>query len=307
MEGTSKRNRWLRAGKIFLGVILSIVLILYIILRSGMIDFTMDKAEIEEYFSQSKYKPEYHTYSIDDHNLHYVSVGNKNRPTMLFIHGSPGTWDAFTVYMRDQTLQERYHMISVDRIGYGNSEPGNPEPSLYLQAKYLQPIIESLPDSLPLIVAGHSYGGPVAVRLAMEYPRRIDGLLLLAGLADPEHENRPIYQYWLRTPALRWLLPKDLDVSNREIVPLKEELRMILPLWPRIQSETIIIQGTKDILVDAKHAAFTEQKLEEISAGLTYLIGANHFFIWTQPEMVKFRLMELMGCIQSKYQKREFY
>jgi len=285
----------------FLGVIFSIFLILYIIIRAGMLDFTMSEEEIEDYFAQSPFKPQSHYYLIDGKQLHYVSVGNDTLPTILFIHGSPGTWDAFAIYMKDSILQSRFRMISVDRIGYGKSEPGQPEASLYKQAQYILPVIDQIPDSIPLLVAGHSYGGPVALRLAMDYPGRIDALLLLAGLADPDHESRPLYQKWLCSPYLSWLLPKDLDVSNREIVPLKGELQTLLPLWDQIQARTMIVQGTQDMLVDPKHAAFTEAQLEHLSPSLIYLNRVNHFFIWTRSGLVRHYLLELQNCLKMNY------
>ncbi len=303
--GTSLR-RLFRILIYSLGAILSIFLILYIIVRTGMVDFTMSEEQIEEYFAQSLFKPESHYYHMDGKRLHYVSVGNDTLPTILFIHGSPGTWDAFAVYMKDSMLQSRFRMISVDRVGYGKSEPGQPEASLYKQARYILPVIDQIPDSIPLLVAGHSYGGPVALRLAMDYPGRIDGLLLLAGLADPDYESRPRYQKWLCSPYLRWLLPKDLDVSNREIVPLKEELQAMLPHWDQIQARTMIVQGTQDVLVDPQHATFTEAQLEQLSPSLSYLNGVNHFFIWTQPELVRHYLIELQNCLKMNYQDNEF-
>ncbi len=290
----------------FLGAILSIMLILYIIIRTGMVDFTMSEEEIADYFSQSPFQPQSYYYHIDGKRFHYMSVGNDTLPTILFIHGSPGTWDAFAAYMKDSILQSRFRMISIDRIGYGKSEPGQPEASLHKQAQYILPIIDKIPDRIPLLVAGHSYGGPVALRLAMDYPTRIDGLLLLAGLADPEYESRPLYQKWLCSPYLRWLLPEDLDVSNREIVPLNGELQAMLPLWKQIQARTIIIQGTQDMLVDPQHAAFTEAQLEHLSPSLSYLNGVNHFFIWTQTVLVRHYLIELQNCLKIKYQHNEF-
>lgn len=77
---------------------------------------------------------------------------------------------------------------------------------------------------------GRSLGGPVTVRLAMDYPDEVSGLILVAPSIDPDLEKKE----WYRPPGnafpFRQWLPVELDVSNQEIMPLKGELQQMLPL-----------------------------------------------------------------------------
>ena len=291
--------KWKRILKWTGIVLLSLIFVLWLIFRFAMGDFgAVDEAEFEASFQSFSIKPETHSYQFDSFPMHYKSVGSNTLPTVLFIHGSPGSWDAYASYLRDSLLLSRVRMISVDRMGYGKSAPGQPESSLKKQSDSIWPIVETLPDSVPLIVVGHSYGGPVAVRMAMDHSERVDGLMILAGLADPKHEKRMGIQPYLRSPYLRWLLPPALDISNREIVPLKGELKEIIPLWPKIQATTVIMQGTQDMLVAYPHATFADEKLAHIAPSLVSMEGENHFFIWTRFPLVREYLLELIDCVK---------
>ena len=262
------------------GIIFGLLFIAYLIFRFASSSMTKSDAEISAYFEDASQKPIFQTYEVRGHTMHYASIGPQNLPTIIFIHGSPGSWDAYIAYFEDSALVNRFRMISVDRIGYGKSDKGQPESSLFLQAAYIQPLLEAIHDSVPVMLVGHSYGGPVACRMAMDYPDKIDGLLLLAGLADPELESR----FWIQRPlmhkSLRWLLPPDLDVSNREIVPLKEELiaQEKDHLWEKIRAHTIIVQGDKDILVDKGHADYAEKMMINArSMKVVRMPDMNHF------------------------------
>lgn len=278
----------------------AIVVILWGLFRFG-INMEMDAAEVAAFARNNPVAPEFHRYAYGDQEIHYVGQGPRNRPTLLFIHGSPGSWDAYARYFSDSSLYKHYRLISVDRLGYGQTTPGQPEPDLALQAEVFRPLLETIPLDQALIVVGHSYGGPVAVRMAMDYPDRIDGLLLVAGIADPDREKRFWVQPLLQYPAFRWLLPPSMDVSNREIVPLKQELTEILDRWDQIRAETIVIQGGEDSLVDPANADFTLNKLSHIPASLVWLPGEDHFLIWTHYLLIKSAIQDLSACVRRNF------
>lgn len=279
--------------KYVLGILGAILLILYIAFRFFLPTSQSDKA-LEKYFADAPVQPSYGFYEAAGRTMHYACTGADTLPVVLFIHGSPGSWDAFSSYFKDSTLLAHFRLIAPDRIGYGKSDPGNPESSVKMQAEAVKPLIDMVPDSLPLIIVSHSYGGPVAYRLAMDYPERVNGMVVLAGLADPEKEKR---QYWIQSPVrsrwLRWLLPRDMDVSNREILPLKQELYEMVPMWDKITAETIIIQGDKDMLVNKAHADFAEKMMASNPPEVIRLPKENHFIPWTQKQMVVDAIMEV--------------
>ena len=285
--------------KYALWVLLILFVALYLVFRFAL-DFNMSEEDKQAFMQDPIIQASDKSYEFEGRNIHYVDAGADTLATILFIHGSPGKWDAYSSYFGDSMLMGRYRMISVDRLGYGDSDPGNPEPSLEMHAKVFEPILASVPDSVPLLVAGHSYGGPVAVRMAMDYPDRVDGLLIMAGIADPKLEKRFWVQPILMSKYLRWLLPPDMDISNREIVPLKGELEKIVDRWKEIKAETIIIQGEEDSLVNPENATFAQQKLQHIPSSLISIPDEDHLVIWTQKALVKSSIQDLFERISKK-------
>jgi len=80
-------------------------------------------------------------------------------------------------------------MISVDRPGWADSFEAGLLPSLHSQAQTLARVLDSAsPEQLPAIVVGLSYGGPVSAFLAMEEPRRVGAMEMVAGSIDPQLE-----------------------------------------------------------------------------------------------------------------------
>ena len=287
----SKLKKTLKFILIGLGVL---VFVLYIVFRFFM-DMKMSDAKIEEYFSKEQIKPSFHFYETEGHQMFYTDIGDTTKPTIVFVHGSPGSWDAFAAYFKDPDLLQHFRMISMDRTGYGKSSPGKPESSLWLQSALIKPILDQIPDSIPTLIVGHSFGGPIAYRMAMDYPDQVDALLILAGLADPEHESRPFFLYPLRSKWLRWLLPPDMDASNREILPLKQELYKMEDdnMWEKITANTIIIQGNKDILVSMEHADYAEKMMVNAPVEVIRMPEENHFIPRTQFDLVKENIFKL--------------
>ncbi|CAG2110090.1 unnamed protein product, partial [Medioppia subpectinata] len=61
----------------------------------------------------------HHYIQLKDIKLHYVSKGNENNQTMLFIHRFPEFWYSWRHQI--QEFAKDYHVIAVDTRGYGDS------------------------------------------------------------------------------------------------------------------------------------------------------------------------------------------
>ena len=259
---------------------------------SSCIDFSMDPSEMQEEFSEASFQPESTTIEVDSNHMHYVHILN-NRPNLVvFVHGSPGSWSAFADFMKSDTLLQYFDIISVDRPGYGLSDRGRPEPGLERQAYLLAQVLKAFHHQR-IVLVGHSLGGPVIARLAMDYPELTQGLVLVAPSIDPEQEKYEWYRTWIDSKVGGWLTPIDFWVSNEEILPLRQELEEMLPLWDRISVPTIVIQGTNDMLVPKENAEFARRMINDSLVDIRYLEGANHFIPWSQPNAIEEALLDL--------------
>ena len=58
--------------------------------------------------------------SANDAVWHFVSAGDPSNDVILFVHGHPDTWYAYSKVMAD--LADEYYVIAVDTLGYGQSD-----------------------------------------------------------------------------------------------------------------------------------------------------------------------------------------
>lgn len=230
---------------------------------------------------------------VDGRPIHYVEMrDDQPKPLVIFVHGSPGEWVGWADYLVDSELQQRAHMIAVDRPGFGDSGWGKAELSLKQQSKDVAALLEKSSPGQRIIVVGHSYGGPVVARMAMDYPNKVTDVIILAGSIDPAQEHTAWYQYPADWAVFSWMLPTNLVVANREIRALKGELTMMLPLWSGVRQRVSVIQGEKDNLVPPANADFAAHVLTNAeSLNITRIPNRNHFIPWTEFKVVKAEIL----------------
>ena len=281
--------------------LLGIVLLAGIpVIMDSCLQFRMSRSEIDHYFAGKAQKGTLYSYPVDHRKINYLKNGNENLPLVVFVHGSPGSLSAFISFMSDTTLLRHAQLISVDRPGFGYSNFGYAEPSLQKQAADLMPILEKNKGHRPIILVGHSLGGPVIVRMAMDYPELVDGLVLVAASVDPDLEpNETWFRAPLATPFLSWILPRSFRASNDEIYKLKPQLQAMLPDWNRVTASVIVIQGEKDSLVPAANAAFARKMLVNArSVDVVMKAGMDHFVPWSNPELIRDAVLQLIAKLQ---------
>ena len=219
-------------------------------------------------------------------------------PAVVFVHGSPGTWEAFQVWLSDPELGRRARLVSVDRPGYGISGRGTAEPSLEKQARRIAAALRA--DGVErAILVGHSLGGPVIARMAIDFPERVAGLLLVAPSIDPALERHRWYNVAGSLVVVQWFLPVDWVVSNREIWPLKRELQGLATRLGEIRVPTVVLQGDDDDLVPPANADYVERAFTGARVELRRIPGAGHFVLWQQPELVRDAVGDLLDRASS--------
>ncbi|MEQ8475456.1 MAG: alpha/beta hydrolase [Fulvivirga sp.] len=269
-------------------------------LTSSCFSFRMTPKEVDNYFKFSELKPTIESYKVNKRKVNFASVGSDSLPTVIFLHGAPGSWSAFIGFLANHNLNTRSKVVSVDRPGYGYSNFGNSEPSLQKQSELLKPLLEKYSDT-PNILVGHSLGGPMVAKLAMLYPELVDGLILVAPSIDPELEpDETWFRLPLHTPFLRWVLPVSLRVTNDEIYFLKDELELMLPDWSKINIPVIVIQGMEDELVPPGNADFAKEQLSNAKVKVVLIEDMNHFVPWSNPELIEDAIKEQLEDINEK-------
>jgi pimeloyl-ACP methyl ester carboxylesterase len=266
-----------------------------LLLMDSCMQFRMSKSEVNHFFEGKMYPGNEYSYYVGKQRINYLITGNDSLPLVVFVHGSPGSLSAFIDFMDDTVLLQNTQMVSVDRPGFGLSNFGYAEPSIEKQVLDLKPILEKHKGNRPVILVGHSLGGPVIARMAMDYPQLVDGLIFVAASIDPDLEPHEWFRAPLATPFLKWLLPRSLRASNDEIYQLKPQLENMIPLWPKIQCKTIFIQGDKDELVDPGNAAFAKKMIVNAPFEEVIYPGMNHFVPWSHPFLIRDAILKIIN------------
>ena len=159
----------------------------------------------KEQFSKAGVILQTESIKVDGFEMHYAKTGNDTFPTLFFVHGSPDGWITYKRFMQDQDLVTKYRMISIDRPGFGYSQFGDAK-NLEDQSKLISSLVKSIQNGKPMFAVGHSYGGPVILKLQVDQDL-FDGLVLLAGSVDPKEEKPEKWRYIMKVPPLKYFLP----------------------------------------------------------------------------------------------------
>jgi pimeloyl-ACP methyl ester carboxylesterase len=114
--------------------------------------------------------------TVDGVRIHYVEHAGAE-PAVVLIHGLPGTHHDFDRVVR---LLPSRRTISIDRPGFGFSDGGYHR--FARQLELLHGLLEQLDVRRP-VLAGHSYGGTIALAYAERYPDDVRGLVLVDAAA----------------------------------------------------------------------------------------------------------------------------
>ena len=215
--------------------------------------------------------------------LHFAEMPGSGHRPLLFIHGSPGDWQAWARYLDAPALAAYNPRIAVDRPGYGGSGAGEVVPDLRAQAHLLAALI---PPGQPAIVVGHSLGGPLVGWLLLDHPDKVCGGVMVAGSIAPALEAPRWYNRLAQTWLAHWLAPAEMLWSNREILALQGELQKLDSEWPRLQRPLVMVQGERDELVDPRTADYAEQRIPKAWLTVHRVAQQGHFVIWNQPQTV---------------------
>jgi len=274
-------------------IYLGIIIVFWLIIGESCLKFrTSDRKALKE-FDTSGVMLSIKTLKVKDRTLHYVMTGIDTFPTIVFVHGSPGSWDAFKEYVKDKDLLKKFRMVSIDRPGFGYSDFGK-SVNLQQESNIISPLFKGLKNNKPIYLVGHSLGGPMIVQLAADNPNTIAGLVILSGAIDVKLEKPEKWRHLIMQFPLRYLIPGSLRPSNNELWYLKTDLIKLAPRFKEITCPVYIIHGDKDLLVDYGNLAFGAKAFVNASKTDTLTIpGANHFIPWMHYDIIKKVLLRL--------------
>ncbi|MBC9797245.1 alpha/beta fold hydrolase [Sinomicrobium weinanense] len=174
----------------------------------------------------------YKTVEVDGLNIFYREAGDKNRPTVVLLHGYPTSSHMFRNLIED--LSGDYHVLAPDYPGFGRSDQPSMKDFDYTFDN-LTNIVEGFLRNLKVkkySLYVMDYGAPVGFRLASGRPKSIEALIVQNGNAyeegltdfwlplkkywnDPSPENRKPLEEFNSLDSIKWQYTHGVqDISN---------------------------------------------------------------------------------------------
>ena len=119
---------------------------------------------------------------INGADVHVLEHGNASGPVVLMIHGASANAREFSWTLAPR-LADSHRVLMMDRPGHGHSERLEGAHQLRVQAAQAAGVLNALAPGEKAIIVGHSFGGAVSLRLALDHPDLVDGLVLLAPVS----------------------------------------------------------------------------------------------------------------------------
>ncbi|WP_343539740.1 alpha/beta fold hydrolase [Sphingobacterium thalpophilum] len=144
-------------------------------------------------------KTTFKTEKINGVDIFYREAGDKNKPTLVLLHGYPTSSHMYRNLI--QSLSHKYHLIAPDYPGYGRSEQPPMAEFEYTFDNFAK-IITALLNKLDIQKYSlylMDYGAPIGFRIASASPEKIDTLIVQNGCAYEEGLEAfwdPIKAYW---------------------------------------------------------------------------------------------------------------
>jgi len=114
---------------------------------------------------------------FDNHRYYYAGDLNREGLPLIFCHGSGGRHHHWLYQLK--FLKDEANPIAVDLPGHGRSG-GTPANTVTSYREWLYRFYKAAGVG-PLVLAGHSMGGAVALDFALNYPADVLGLILVGS------------------------------------------------------------------------------------------------------------------------------
>ena len=128
----------------------------------------------------------YRTVTVDGHTIFYREAGDAKAPTILLMHGFPGSSFAYRDLI--PLLADRYHVIAADMLGYGFSD-APPRTEYHYTFDNLTSVMDHFTQALGLkhyTLYLCDFGATVGFRLALAHPERVTAIISQNGNAYME-------------------------------------------------------------------------------------------------------------------------
>ena len=207
--------------------------------------------------------PTWRDVEVDGATVRLMEAGDPSADPLLFLHGwglSPRSYaDGIT-----RLTAAGVRVLAPCLPGFGGSDgPALRDVTLTAYADRMGRLLDVLAIEHPLFVAGHSFGGGVALQLATQRPERVRSLTLINSVGGAPGQGRALTD----SSWLRWAARAAGELSPRDVA--RSAPGMLRDFLPNIVRQPLTLALTARV---ALTASLAEQAEMLIAAGLPVLM-----------------------------------
>jgi pimeloyl-ACP methyl ester carboxylesterase len=158
-------------------------------------------------FLQHEYPAQGERIDVAGAQLNILDIGPRDAkgPPIVMIHGASSNLETMRRPLGDM-LAKNHRVILIDRPGHGWSSRDRMEDSTpAIQGQMIDAALEKIGVARAIFVV-HSLAGALGARMALDYPRRVAGLVMLAPVTYPWPGGVGWYNKAVTTPVIGPLL-----------------------------------------------------------------------------------------------------
>lgn len=234
-----------------------------------------------------------------------VPSGSEGPPAVLLLHGlggGPYELEPVAEALREAGCRVAAPTLPGHEESHGATMPGSDWRDWFGAAEAGLDALRAEAGGAPVAVVGFSTGGTLALRLASRRPEAVGRLALLAPFLAIR------FSRWLVVPARSWLGPiawalpsiprrpaatrcrvarRELAGSSRfrtfSLVATQSALELIDRVGPdldAVRCPTLILQGSRDSVVEPQRASWLLDRLGASEKGLEWFARSDHLLAW---------------------------
>jgi pimeloyl-ACP methyl ester carboxylesterase len=176
-------------------VIVAALAVLALITQAGML------------YLRRAFSPTGHQVEVRGASLNVVDLGRRDAPgpPIVMIHGASSNLEVMRQPLGDR-LAQNHRVILIDRPGHGwSTRTLLADSTPAIQGRMIEEALEKLGVG-PVILVVHSWSGALGARMALDYPARVAGLVMLAPVTHPWRGGVGWYNNAVTTPVIGPLL-----------------------------------------------------------------------------------------------------
>jgi pimeloyl-ACP methyl ester carboxylesterase len=189
--------------------------------------------------------------------LNVLDIGphDGDGPPIVIIHGASSNLETMRQPLGD-LLAKHHRVILIDRPGHGWSTRERLDDSTpAIQGRMIDEALEKL-ELGPAIIVVHSWAGALGARMALDYPQRVAGLVMLAPVAYPWRGGVGWYNKLATTPVIGPLLAYTITLPLGYFLTEPGARNVFLPqIMPRDYVEntaTLLLLRPREFLANAQ-------------------------------------------------------